>query len=185
MNFQDFNTNYIIIPFSLLFLLLIILTVFFKRANRKHRYNRKKSQQILMKINGFEFDGQRINYLRKINPFIFEELILDAFQINGYSIKRNDRYTGDNGIDGVVCKDGVKFLIQAKRYNKHIKLKHVKDFNELTIKKNCKGFFIHTGRTGKGTWAEGRNMNNVSIISGSKLLKLINTLNTRNDKDEK
>lgn len=182
MNLTEFNTNYVIIAFAVVFSLLTILTVFFKRANRKHRYNRKKSLQILRKINAFEFDGQRINYLRKINPFIFEELLLDAFQNNGYSVKRNDRYTGDNGIDGIVSKDGVKFLVQAKRYTKHINLKHLKDFNELTIKMNCKGFFIHTGRTGKGTWNEERQMTNVSIVSGSKLLKLINTLNVRNEK---
>lgn len=181
--------NEIIIPnieviaiLAVLFLILGFLSLFVKRAKRKHRYNRKKSLQILKKISTFEHDGQRLNYLRKINPFVFEELLLDAFKNNGYAVKRNDRYTGDNGIDGVVFKDNTKFIVQAKRYTKHINLKHLKDFHQLTVQMKCKGFFVHTGRTGKGSREQEKLMSGVSIVSGSKLLKLIRTLEIDNEK---
>ncbi|MCT1525811.1 restriction endonuclease [Sphingobacterium lactis] len=114
-----------------------------------HRYNRRKSLQILTKLQTFDHHGQRINYLRKINPFVFEELLLDALQSQGYSVRRNSKYTGDNGIDGIAWKDGRKILVQAKRYKGHINLKHLKEFSSLVKRNACYGFFCHTGRTGK------------------------------------
>ncbi|MEX6059375.1 restriction endonuclease [Enterobacter hormaechei] len=42
----------------------------------------------------------KINYLRKIDPFVFEELLLEGFEAHGFRTIRNKRYTGDGGIDG-------------------------------------------------------------------------------------
>lgn len=83
-----FNSLAIIIGFSIV---LAILTVFFKRRYNRHTYNQKLSKKILKKINSFEHDGQRINYLRKINPFVFEELVLDAMEVNGYTCSEKSR----------------------------------------------------------------------------------------------
>ncbi|WP_192840691.1 restriction endonuclease, partial [Enterobacter hormaechei] len=43
-----------------------------------------------------------MNYLRKIDPFVFEELLLEGFEAHGFRTIRNKRYTGDGGIDGQV-----------------------------------------------------------------------------------
>lgn len=171
-NFSDIN-NYALVLFAGIFVFLSVLILFFKRQSRKHRYNQKKSKQILQKINSFEFEGQKIQYLRKINPFVFEELLLEAFLKKGYKIERNHRYTGDNGIDGIVYKNGVKYLIQAKRYKEHINLKHLKDFAFVVHKNNCKGIFCHTGKTGKASKELGANIDAISIISGQKLIELL------------
>ncbi len=36
---------------------------------------------------------QKINYLRKIDPFVFEELLLEGFEAHGFRTIRNKRYT--------------------------------------------------------------------------------------------
>jgi restriction system protein len=166
-----------IINLSLLLILTLLIILFFliskpERKNR-HSHNIKKSHTIIEKISNFKYEGQRINYLRKIDPFVFEELLLSSFEKKGYSIKRNIKYTGDNGFDGVVFdSNNNEILIQAKRYKGYINPKHVESFNCLIkSKKAYKGYFIHTGKTGK---LNGNDyLGTIEIISGSKLLNLI------------
>lgn len=157
-----------------LFLLVIIYSI--PKKKNRHQRNIHNSKKIILKINSFPFEGQKLNYLKKIDPFVFEELLLSAFQNRGYKIKRNTKYTGDGGIDGVVYdKQNNMYLIQAKRYSNYINKEHIKEFGKLLKSKNCKGFFIHTGKTGKGSLIEGSNYN-MEIISGSKLLSLIDNI---------
>lgn len=113
-------------------------------------------------------------HLRKIDPFVFEELLLNAFELKGYKVIRNKKYTGDGGIDGIVYDHhGNKILIQAKRYSSYINPKHVATFQLLLPKKKAvKGFFIHTGKTSPGTRDQFRH-SNIILIGGSKLLDLI------------
>ena len=160
-----------------LFFVGVIIYFLFKkvlRKNSKHTHNIKLSARILNKINTFEYSGQKINYIRKIDPFVFEELVLNAFESKGYKIKRNKRYTGDGGIDGIIySKSNRVVILQVKRYSSYIKLQHLKDFKFLIIKnKAAYGYFIHTGKTGKFSkeFAAGSNIN---IISGNKLIELI------------
>lgn len=163
--------------FTLIFLFLILITFFLKRKKfNRHLFNQKKAIKILRKLNSFEYAGQKINYLRKINPFVFEELLLTAFHNQGFKIKRNKKYTGDGGIDGIIYDDkGKKILIQAKRYKSYINNKHIKEFENLVIsEKAFGGYFIHTGKSSE----KSRNLytnSNVQIIGGTKLLELINT----------
>lgn len=160
----------------LLVAIVMICLLLFRRRFNKHSYNQKLSKRILHKINSFPYEGQKINYLRKIDPFVFEELLLDAFAHKGFTIRRNRRYTNDGGIDGILYKDNVKYLIQAKRYKGYVNKAHLVSFIELTEKNKCKGFFCHTGKTGTEGKTMYRNHANVEIYSGSKLLELINTL---------
>lgn len=161
--------------FFIILIVFFILIIFFskKRFNR-HKHNQGKAKTILKKIKAFEHQGQQINYLRKIDPFVFEELLLDAFEFKGYKVVRNKRYTGDGGIDGIVYdKNGNKILIQAKRYSSYINPQHVTTFqNLLASKKAVKGFFIHTGKTSFNTRNQFKHTN-VVLIGGSKLLDLI------------
>ncbi|WP_228703482.1 restriction endonuclease [Klebsiella pneumoniae] len=74
-----------------------------KITARKRRHKRKQQQarRVLAKIQTLPAFGYKIAYLRKIDPFTFEELLLEGFESHGFSIIRNKRYTGDGGIDGV------------------------------------------------------------------------------------
>lgn len=167
----------IVIPW-LVFIFLVLYYTCRKRRFNRHRHNRMKSKKILHKIRSFPFAGQRISYLRTIDPFVFEELLLDAFEAKGYKVVRNKRYTGDQGIDGVVWKGDRKYLIQAKRYRGHINLKHVRDFIRLVSEQKCHGFFCHTGRTGKQSRSIINEHKNITIISGESLIELMSEIKT-------
>lgn len=164
----------------IIFLLLVVafsLLYFFPRVSRKskkkHIRNINKSKQVLFKMNQFEGiykEAQIIAYLRKIDPYVFEELLLEALLKKGFEITRNKRYSGDGGIDGKAHLNGQLYYVQAKRYQKYIALKHLDQFQTKVGKD--KGLFVHTGKTGKDTYDKFRH-SNVEIISGKRLIDLL------------
>jgi restriction system protein len=167
--------------FYLLAALGIFLVVFyyiFKPS--KHKKNIQKASKVLLKIRTIEGqfrEAQILTYLRKINPYVFEELLLTVFEEHGYAIKRNKRYSHDGGLDGKIYDKGKLIYVQAKRYKSYINAAHLKAFKVCVEKSNAKsGFFIHTGKTGKELYDNFRN-SNISILSGSKLIQFINAVN--------
>jgi restriction system protein len=86
-------------------------------------------------------------------------------------IKRNERYSGDHGLDGKLLTRGGMIFIQSKRYSGYINPKDVSDFGEVCKRHNAYGLFIHTGKTGKKS--RGSKSRHVDIISGDRLLNLI------------
>jgi len=143
---------------------------FFKN---KHRHRVKSAARIIERVSQIETPGAKLAYLRKIDPFTFEEVVLTLLERRGCQIKRNKRYTGDGGIDGQVWINGEYHLIQAKRYKSHINAKHVEQFAALVAEKGCRGLFVHTGRTGKGSRTHAAPDSRVTIVSGQRLINLL------------
>jgi restriction system protein len=176
------------IYFILSIILISLLFLFKKKGkrvkrSRKIRKNNSKDWRInsayktLEKIKKIDNNAQRFSYLRKVDPFVFEEMILNSLSsIENVTIQRNKRYTGDGGFDGTFYyeNNGVvqKILIQAKRYSSHINPQHIKEFCEVVKKENADfGIFVHTGKTGKNVW---KNVcEKVFIYSGEKMLNLL------------
>ncbi|MFQ6289544.1 restriction endonuclease [Yersinia enterocolitica] len=159
----------VILMFSLLGWLVLLVSM---KANRHRRYQRQ-ALRVLARLPLLAGDGQRLNYLRKINPYVFEELLLTAFERRGHRIKRNPRYSGDGGLDGQVWIDGQRYLIQAKRYGRTITPAHVADFGALVRRERCRGLFVHTGRTGPKSRAELTRLPEIELLSGQRLLALL------------
>lgn len=154
-----------------------------KRSSKKnvspalrHWRKTRRAECALETIRSFEGENvipRVIAYLRKVDPFVFEEILLCALDEAGFDIRRNWRYTGDGGIDGrVKDANGNKIIIQAKRYTGYVKSEDVKSFADAVTRSNVQyGIFGHTGRTGpKSRWKRGKN---VSIISGNHLVRLL------------
>lgn len=122
---------------------------------------------------GAEENGpaRQFGFMRRIDPFLFEEVILTALKRAGCRIQRNARYTGDGGIDGQCWIRGEHYLIQVKRYSSHINPRQVNDFVQLCRARRAKGLFIHTGKTGRH--AKAQTTDHVRIISGQGLLSLL------------
>ncbi len=142
-------------------------------SRRRHRRYQATAAQVLERIPQLGGDGQRLAYLRKISPYVFEELLLLAFERQGHAVIRNASYSGDGGLDGQVIIGDKKYLIQAKRYGRTITPSHIRHFGALLRHNDCEGFFIHTGRTGHLSRALRQNHPNVHLISGQKLLALL------------
>ena len=142
-------------------------------SERRHRRYRAKAAQVLARLPALAGDAQRLIYLRKINPYVFEELLLTAFERRGYRVRRNARYSGDGGLDGQVWIDGQRYLLQAKRYGRAISAQHLQSFGELVRQEHCMGFFIHTGRTMQTSRLVLQACPYVEVLSGNRLLKLL------------
>ena len=166
---------YPILIFTLLALGVIALT---RRLKNNHRYRVKSARRVMQKLYEIPTFEQRLAYLRKIDAFVFEELILEALERRGHKIKRNERYTGDGGIDGQCWIQGQHTLIQAKRYKSHIRLSDVKNFQRLIEQKNCYGLFVHTGKTGQGV--KEINDPKLLVISGKNLIDLVTPKQSNN-----
>lgn len=176
-------TNLLILFLGISFFFLLIRKSPSIKARRK-RKNIDKAYQVIHTLRSFEGEGREarcLSYLRKINPYVFEELLLTAFQNRGFSIERNKRYSHDGGIDGKIFLNDKPILIQAKRYKSYVQAKHIRDFEQIVLSSGIgTGYFIHTGKTSKEVLSRYRN-SQIKIISGKQLIKLI--LNFKNESE--
>lgn len=145
------------------------------RPNRHHRRMLRQADHSLDRIRDISTTrpGAALLYIRKMHPHAVEELVLTAAESAGHKIKRNERYTGDGGLDGQVMINGTWHLIQTKRYGTSINPVHVRDFVELCQRRRQPGLFIHTGRTGDKSHQHADN-HIIRFVSGDSLLNLIN-----------
>ena len=161
----------LIIAAAVLGLLLLLAT-----RGRKTRHERYlgKARTLLKTMHGGRLSpAQAMAYLRKVNPYVFEEAVLEGFRRKGFGVRRSRSYSGDGGIDGRVSLDGKEYPVQCKRYCRHIDRRHVEDFSRICLREGRSGYFVHTGRTGKGAKVEADKFGNVTIISGRRLLDLL------------
>lgn len=169
---------------TLFFILLTVVFIIYKKTRLKysHKWRRKSSKKVLNKIQNME-NAQVFGYLRKVDPFVVEELILDCLeQREDVKVIRNKRYTGDLGIDGAfVHTEHIndkqikrKYVIQVKRYKSYINPKHLEEFKQhIKREKAHKGLFIHTGKTSKNSFNIEKSEDALTIISGNKLIELL------------
>lgn len=144
----------------------------------RHLYHIRKAKKIIKILRTIaltpHYEGKIINYLRKINPYVFEEMILTVIEESNIRVFRNTAYSGDGGIDGIFKIKQGKVLIQCKRYGKYI---NAKDVHALSTKvredKYFMGIFAHTGKTGDKAKNIGINEKNVIFLSGSNLVNII------------
>ena len=167
----DTRTQLIALVFLIITCIAYVLSLF---GPNRHQRRRKKAQQVANKLKAFQEPGQILTYLRKIDPFVFEEILLNAFEACGYKVIRNKRYTGDGGIDGQIIYEGSRIPVQAKRYTHHINKAHMVAFSEVTQQRKAPfGLFIHTGQTGKGSYEAATTSTPILIISGDRLIRLV------------
>ena len=121
------------------------------RKYRRHEGKASQAERVLAKLLSFTGDralAQTLGYLRKIDPYVFEELVLCTLERQGIAVVRNASYSGDGGLDGEFVYKGCRYLVQAKRYVGTINAAHVQAFGTLIAARQAQGgLFIHTGRT--------------------------------------
>ncbi|MFA6701032.1 MAG: restriction endonuclease [Thiomicrospira sp.] len=161
-------TTYLAVALTLTLAIYALLS-WWKRYKRKWRI--RHSYRRLDRLKTIPVFSHKIAYLRRTDPFVFEEMILSALKQQGHKIKRNPRYTGDGGIDGQAWINGRHHYIQAKRYKSHVSRQHIQSFEQLCKKKGSRGLFVHTGKTGGGTSQYSHN--EIEIVSGQKLINLL------------
>ena len=139
----------------------------------RHQLFQQRGARLLAKVremNPRENPARVFAYLRAVDPFVLEEAALHALAQRGLKVKRNERYTGDGGIDGRFELDGAPWLIQVKRYKGRIRPGDVWSFDAACHEENARGLFISTGRTPAEARAVQRESDRVRIISGEELM---------------
>ena len=156
-------------------LLLFRLRPWPHKSIRRHSFQIQRSYSVLDRLSDLVEKGDyraAFGLLRKTDAYVFEECVLSAFERSGAIVYRSIRYSGDGGVDGKVRYGKQVYLIQSKRYTHHIRKSDVQRHARLCDKHRCKGLFVHTGKTGKGTRhvaAEGP----VKIVSGKVLVDVL------------
>ena len=163
----------------IMFFCFLLWLLFRKKEKKSHKWRKKSAHIALKKIRTFEHEGQIFSYLRKIDPFVMEELILNTLENRkDIIIIRNEKYTGDGGVDGrfihIINNEKRLYLVQVKRYSKHINANDIKKLDEQIKKEKAyKGLFVHTGKSGKLVYENLSLSRKIDLVSGNKLIKLI------------
>ncbi|MHC0067545.1 restriction endonuclease [Nostoc sp. UIC 10890] len=144
---------------------------------KKHLNNIEYASQVLLELRSITQLAKLpvvIATLRRISPYVFEELVLTCCFEQGWQIQRNFRYTGDGGIDGRVLILGKLYVIQVKRYADYISPEHIKDFLCCIEGEGASGgFFVHTGITGQLSKQLIRRSDKIILVSGQKLVNFV------------
>lgn len=167
----------VLIALCLMYFLGTAITALLRqRGNRsvlRHQRYRNTASRVLLRLPQLTADGQRLVYLRKINPYVFEEMVLTALERRGFPVRRNPRYSGDGGMDGQFWVGHQRWIVQAKRFSSAVRPEHVREFGELARRERCKGLFIHTGRTGQISIEAFQSYPEILLVSGTSLLQLL------------
>ncbi len=143
----------------------------------RHRRFAKQASSVRTKIHAFEHAGQKMNYLKKVNPYVFEEMVVRAIAASMHATPwYSAQYSGDGGFDGRVHHPVYGWMgIQSKRYKEHIRIEHIKQFMAACTQKGYRvGWFVHCGKTSAHfpkMWRQGNTV--VRVISGDLLLKIL------------
>lgn len=89
--------------------------------------------------------AQKIEDLLELSPREFEKYIGELFNHLGYSTEVT-QYVNDKGIDIVMYKDDIKYVVQCKRYKGTVGSPEIQTFLGALNHANAdKGFFVTTG----------------------------------------
>lgn len=164
----------ILIPYWKVIFSIFVVLLILRKISGIRPWRIRHSYRVLKRLKKMTTNAERFGYLRRIDPFVFEEVILSALKQRGHKIRRNRKYTGDGGIDGKVKIGGVWHLIQAKRYSSAINPQHIREFNRVCRRHRKPGLFVHTGRTGKmSREAVEQASEEIMIVSGESLIELL------------
>ncbi|WP_321343142.1 restriction endonuclease [uncultured Draconibacterium sp.] len=94
-----------------------------------------------------------LDYVKDIDPYKFEILVLDLLQAMGYGGNREEaaqvtKKSGDGGIDGIINEDRLgldKIYVQAKKWEGNVTISAIRDFGGTLLAHSAqKGIFITT-----------------------------------------
>lgn len=151
-----------------------------KAPKQQHVYNRINAHRFLKTLKALETPQEQFYYLRGLDAFVFEEMIMTSLKRKGFIIVRNEGYTGDGGIDGRAYYNDQHYLVQAKRYRGHIKANDIDAFAKICDRRKGRGLFVHTGKTGETAKARAKEKK-MEIVSGARLLALLLSEEERSD----
>lgn len=136
----------------------------------------KRILEKILKISPDENEAIKVilPLLKQLNPFVFEEVLLQACERWKYHVIRTEKQTKDNGIDGGFAYKGYFYVIQAKLYSGETVTKHLDMFaNAIEWHHATRGFFCHTGKATEEFKQEASKYPMIEVVSGQKLVEFL------------
>lgn len=161
-----------------------------EESNQKNEYDNKNNDMtpeekislIYNEINN-KLADDLLEIILDIDPFDFEELVMDVITKMGYGNKKENhnivtKKSGDGGIDGIINQDRLgldKIYIQAKRWNGPVGRPELQQFSgTLLEKKSEKGIFITTSDFSKQARDYVSNLKqSIILINGEELARFM------------
>lgn len=127
-----------------------------RQQEEKERQEAKQRQvtlheQRLLKL-------QKKEYLENMDPIKFEHLMCEMFEKMGYRVERTAA-SGDSGADGILFKNGKKYILQAKRVKSAVGEPILRDlYGTMLHFKADKGIVATTGKISRKAqaWLKGK-----------------------------
>lgn len=127
--------------------------------------------------------GDLLGQLSRVDPFRFEQVVLDLLIAMGYGGSRREaaavtQKTNDEGIDGVISEDRLgldSIYVQAKRWQGNVGREAIQNFvGALAGKRATKGVFITTSAFNSNAIAYAENVpQKIILIDGKRLAELM------------
>lgn len=132
----------------------------------------KNLYKLRNKYNSYHYNKCLLQ-IRKINPYLFEEIIIHLFIRQNYKLVFKNQYSRDGGVDGKIKKWwGRKYIIQTKRHKGYLRMTDIDNFLLTMEKHKVKyGFFIHTGLVSNKIIKQ--IPRNITLLYGKKLVKFV------------
>lgn len=102
----------------------------------------------------------------------FEHRLGVLFRALGYRVEQT-RYRGDYGADLVVAKDGVRTVVQAKRWTKTVGIKAVQEAHASAAMYRCTRSMVVTNRYYSRSAKELARLNNVTLWDRDDLVRAL------------
>lgn len=112
-------------------------------------------------------------YLYTMDPYEFEHLACEVFRRRGYEVTETPR-SGDEGVDGLLKKEGKLYVLQCKRVKKGVRAPVVRDLYGAMMHEGASGgFLVTTGGTTESarSWARGKPITILELEEFSKMVK--------------
>jgi restriction system protein len=113
-----------------------------------------------------------INEIDQMDGLTFEKYLEALFEKLGYRVERT-QYVGDYGADLVTSKDGIKTVIQAKRYKKKVDIKAVQEAVAAKGKYGCSEAMVITNSFYSKAAIELAKANRVELWNRNHLVKAL------------
>lgn len=137
-----------------------------EEQKRLEQERKAREQEYALKI-------RRKEYLRKMNPAAFENLVCQLYRRMGYEVHPT-KQTADGGSDGFLCKSGKNYVLQCKRVQQSVGEPVLRDLYGTMMHFECDGaVVVTTGRVSSAAkaWVRGKPIEVIEIEALQKLLR--------------
>ena len=151
--------------------------------------NEVKKQQALKEkeriLNGCfeeekEINNNLLDYSNITNGYDFEAFVANVYKMLGYNVEGVTSKSGDQGADVIIEKDNIKYAIQVKYYNNPVGNKAVQEIVAAKSFYKTDKAMVVTNSTFTPQAITLANANDVLLVDGNKLDKLINQVKYNN-----